>query len=728
MKPSLRQRDPAAKYLTALFLIFAVALGILGTSYQQRRRGEIEQSVRDRLSAIADLKVGQLSRWRQERLGDAQWVRATGLFSGAVRACLAAPGDDAARDRVFEWMNAWVNTCHYSRLVLLDAGGRLRMVAPAGDAHWDASLDPAVRAAVKEDAVQIADLHREADARVRMDLVAPLHWRGDARATNVTVGLLVMEIDPADFLFTEIQAWPAPSRSGETLLLRREGDEVVYLNELRHATQTVLNLRVPLAQRDVPAVRAALGEEGVIEGIDYRGSPVLAAMRHVPDSPWGLVAKEDQNEIYAPLRRQAWATGLVLGLLLMSAFLGLMAVWRNREARFARHALAERTRSEEEHRALFQHLPAGVVVHAADTGIVFNNHQATLMLGLSEEQLRGKIAIDPAWCFYRENGSRIPPGQYPVNEVLATRGPIEDRVLGIDRPGTRDRVWVLVNAFPVFGTDGELRQVVVTFVNITDRKRAEDDRERLLRELGIRNEELESLLYAASHDLRGPLVSIEGFSHRLTRAGEELDAILRQPEVPAAIREQAAKILGERVAKALGFIHASADKLGTLISGMLRVSRQGHAAMHPRPLDMNRVVADAVAAQMFQVQQTGATVRIDPLPPCTGDADQIGQVISNLLDNALKYRDRGRPLRIRFSGRVEGGQAVYDVADTGRGIAAEHQRKIWVMFHRLYPEDGTPGEGLGLTLARRILERHGGRVWVDSTPGEGSCFHFSLPV
>ncbi len=103
-------------------------------------------------------------------------------------------------------------------------------------------------------------------------------------------------------------------------------------------------------------------------------------------------------------------------------------------------------------------------------------------------------------------------------------------------------------------------------------------------------------------------------------------------------------------------------------------------------------------------------------------------MFSNLLDNALKYRDPARALRVSISGQMEDRQAVYIVADTGRGIAAEHQKKIWVLFHRLHPEEAIPGDGLGLKLVRRIVDRHRGRVWVTSSLGQGSQFHVALPV
>jgi signal transduction histidine kinase len=139
------------------------------------------------------------------------------------------------------------------------------------------------------------------------------------------------------------------------------------------------------------------------------------------------------------------------------------------------------------------------------------------------------------------------------------------------------------------------------------------------------------------------------------------------------------------------------------------------------------MLAEILAAMTFQLDEAKAEVLVDNLPTCLGDTAQTSQVFANLLDNALKYRHPERLLRVIIQGVVTDGQVVYSVSDNGVGIAPEHQAKVFEIFHRLNP-DSTQGEGLGLTIAQRVLERQSGKIWVESRSGEGSTFFVALPA
>ncbi|MDY6964443.1 MAG: ATP-binding protein [Halobacteriota archaeon] len=261
---------------------------------------------------------------------------------------------------------------------------------------------------------------------------------------------------------------------------------------------------------------------------------------------------------------------------------------------------------------------------------------------------------------------------------------------------------------------------------VMESKRAERALAKLNEEITEKNKELETVIHVTSHDLRSPLVNVQGFSKELCYTMEELASILNDVEIPQDVWENLSPIFEEDIPDTLEFIQASVSKMDTLLTGLLRLSRLGRAALNFEDLDMNAMLSDIKKSFEFRVKEAGMSVVTGDLPPCIGDAVQINQVFSNLVDNALKYRDPEKHGIIKITGERKGGEVVYCVEDNGLGIPEKNQKDIFIIFRRLDPKS-TEGEGLGLSIVSKILSRNNGGIRVESTEGEGSKFFVSLP-
>jgi PAS domain S-box-containing protein len=363
-----------------LILIFAIlALGIVvgGTFYYRHYERQFRAAAEHQLAAIAELKVGELAQYRKERLEDAAIFFNNAAFSGLMQRFLGHPEDAEAHQQIQEWTAKLMATDQYDLVRLLDAQGVTRLSSPAGVPPVSSVVLQRIPEILRSGQVTFQDFHRnEHDRRIYLDIVIPFFDEQDARRP---LGVFYLRIDPEKYLYPFIQHWPVPSRTAETLLVRRDGNDALFLNELKFQTNTALNLRISLGNTNVSAVKAVLGQEGIVEGMDYRGVPVLAALRAIPDSPWFLVARMDTAEVFAPMRARLWQVVVTIGVLLFGSGACVGLIWRQQRSRFyqAQYESAEALRrSETKFHTLYDSTRDAVML--LDTKSFFDCNQATL--------------------------------------------------------------------------------------------------------------------------------------------------------------------------------------------------------------------------------------------------------------------------------------------------------------------------------------------------------------
>ena len=233
-----------------------------------------------------------------------------------------------------------------------------------------------------------------------------------------------------------------------------------------------------------------------------------------------------------------------------------------------------------------------------------------------------------------------------------------------------------------------------------------DERRRAAERLKQAHDELEQFVYVAAHDLQEPLRSVLNFTDMLGRRAERLDAESRDY---------------------LGFIESGVSRMRRILADLLAFSQVDRRAGEPVEVDCEKALDAALEGLRAALGESGAVVSRDRLPTVTGVATLIELVFQNLVGNAVKFRSE-RPLRIHVGARREGAQWVLSVRDNGIGIAARHFGTIFEMFQRLHASERYSGTGIGLTICRKIVERHGGRVWLESQESAGTTFYFSIPA
>ncbi len=249
---------------------------------------------------------------------------------------------------------------------------------------------------------------------------------------------------------------------------------------------------------------------------------------------------------------------------------------------------------------------------------------------------------------------------------------------------------------------------LVSLRDITARKRVEDALASKAEELARSNAELQRFAFVASHHLQEPLRTVIGHLQLVERiCDDELGAQARQ---------------------SVRYAVDGAFQMRQMIKDLLKFSEVDKRAGEIGPVNAANVADQALRRLEEMIEESGAEVKRDSLPTVTADAAQLRQVFRHLVENAIKFRDQAQSLRVYISADREGDVWRFSVRDNGIGIDPAYHESIFDLFHRLHTQDLYPGTGIGLAICRKIVERHGGRIWVESKPGEGSTFYFTLPV
>jgi PAS domain S-box-containing protein len=462
--------DNPRRVFLPLFALLATGITTAGyfsyRSYERHFRIEVGHQ----LSAVAELKVVELVQWRRERLADGSVFLGNAAFSGLVRRWFEAPQDSGARAELTTWL-ARMQAAHlYEEVALFDVRGVPLLSVPETSEPKEARLSRDTEDEVlRSERVGFQDLHRDGPGGpVHLAVLVPI-LEGGQRSRPL--GVVLLRIDPERYLYPFLQRWPNPSRTAETLLVRREGDDVLLLNELRLQKNTALTPRGHLTNAYQPVVKAVLGREGVEEGVNYRGVPVVAAVLTVPGSPWSLVARMDTAEVEAPLRERLWMMVALVSVTLVAAGAGVGVLWRRRGLRVARErfrAAEALDESEARFRLVTESAPIGMAQADPRTGRWLSvNPKMCAITGYSESEMLALRVPDITHPDDRDTDweafQRVVRGESPTYRL-------EKRYLRKDGSET----WVNVNMTVLRDAAGRPVRTLAAIEDISERRAAQE--------------------------------------------------------------------------------------------------------------------------------------------------------------------------------------------------------------------------------------------------------------
>ena len=898
--------------LVVIFLLFSAVIILAGDYYYKSQRNRIFIEQQNNLSAIATLKIGQITLWHKERLGDANVITGNEPLINRIKQYFGDENQPGIKREIIKWMESFYEENDYSGVSLVDTLLKIRLASSSSDPVTNEGITEELKEVIRNQKIIIKDLFRAGNNKqVQMDILVPLIDPGNKEPK--IFGVVILRIDPGKFLFPLIQSWPTPSKSAETLLLRKwymvakidEKEIQAPLKRFIYITGSAIVLLILIVvsvfglliwnqrlrfykqqlnnELDRKKAEDALRDSEnkfrqtfdlspvgiVMVGLDNRflrcNGAFSQSLGYLPEELVGktftdVTYPEDIrigiDEMMAMIKgeiaishvqkRYVRKDGqIVWGEVLISLIKDnkghpqyfLTIVQDITERKLAEEALLE---SEDKFKYIFDHsligksitLPSGEInvnrafcemlgykpeelkkmnwadiSHPAD--IELTNEALDLILSgekdsvrfikryihkngsgvwadvgtslrrdaegkplyfmtstndisernRSEESLREserrlreaqEMAHLGFWFWDVKTGYVewsdevykifcLDPKKFTpqIDSILALSPWEEDnqrdkelinRAVNSHSPGSYEQKFLrpdksIAHYYSTFqgnyNEKGDIISIVGTVLDITDRKNAESQIKKLNEELEGRvilrteqleaaNKELETFSYSVSHDLRAPLRSVHGYTKILL---EEYENKLDDE--------------GKRIC---GIISSSATHLGELIDDLLSFSKIGRSSLNPSLIDMEKMVRNQFEGKISPNEKEKIKLNVGKLHKAFGDVTLLGQVWINLLTNAIKYSSKNEISEISIDSSVSGKMITYFIKDNGVGFDMQYVHKLFGVFQRLHSEAEFEGNGVGLAIVKRIILKHGGRVWAEGAVGKGATFYFSLPV
>jgi diguanylate cyclase (GGDEF)-like protein/PAS domain S-box-containing protein len=460
------------RVILAFFIMAALGFILGGYLFYKERSVKVHAEKTSDLNFITTLKVNQIIEWRRERLVDAHMDTEQLTADSSVMEWLSDPRSGVTETDILNQLGDMATLEGYQNVFIADPSGKVLLTL---DPNLK-TLEPETRKVLNEAAASVevtfGDFFLQSNSqKVFLDVVSPI-----LDDSNQPRAFLILRSDPQKYLYPLIQSWPTPSESAETLIVRRDGDTVLFLNPLRHVSYPALTFRLPLERTEVPAVQAIMGRTGPMEGIDYRGVDVLADLMPIPGTGWSMIAKVDRGEILAEINSLAAQTLVVVVLAIIITIILGAYVFNVRQRQLYQKLLTaeqERSASRMETRTILYGIGDGVIATDREGHVTHLNPVAEEMTGWKEEEALGRLLEE---IFHLIDERTRSPLENPVRQVLR-----EEKVNGlgeysllISRDGRETPV--ADSAAPFYSQQDEIIGVVLVFRDQTEERLVQKER------------------------------------------------------------------------------------------------------------------------------------------------------------------------------------------------------------------------------------------------------------
>ncbi len=675
-------------HLALIFTILCIGVITLSRVYHQRQVESFYREQEAKINAVADFKVKAIVNWRQERMHDAKFILDDHFFALEVQNWLDGKSPEDQEGEIRQRL-AVLKQDLYEAVTLTDCHGAVRLSIPEDEQEIDPQIKMLALDAIRTGDVVVSDLYfLWGGNEIVMSVAIPVHFEKKGRKT--VVGTVLLRIDPERVLYPLILSWPDSCPSAEIAMMKKENNSIVYLNELRYHKDAALKLRVSLDELKASTLKSSQEYEGVAREVDYRGMPVLAATRRVPDSPWFIKAKIDESEISAQASPHfEFMLFLILSLIAASGF-GVAYFWRNRDVHLYRRqyeAELERSAIARRYEYLTKYANDIIFILDKDQKIIEANDRAVEIYGYRREELIGQHI----GCLSAQG--RLPSAALPA--ALKDQNGLTRETLHRRKDETTFPVEISSSVLQI-GEERFYQQIVRDLSGKKQREKALEESERQLRSLTAKllsaQEHERSNLALMLHDELGQglvyckfrLIALKKGLRKAPRAtlAQECTALLSHMDEILEYTRSLSKSLNIPALEELGFI-ASVRHLLVEFS---------------ESYGIDDCSLDLEAVDAFLPRQTQT---------------HVFRVIQECLMNIARHSGASR---VSLSIKKQNDHVLFIIKDNGAGFELEP----------VLARNTT--NGLGISSMRERILICGGTFTIWSETGRGVCVQFTVPL